>query len=88
MKTGDILLLSKYTSMRAPGRRIFVGRDRTIAWATTVLAMCVIATGIVATAVAGFRQGGLAVDRGAEGMVTAEKQVSRGGPMVGYKEVW
>jgi hypothetical protein len=88
MKTGDILLLSKYTSMRASVRRTFVGHDKTIAWITTIVAVGIIATGIVATAVAGFKRGEVAVHRTAEAMVAAEKQVRRGGPMAGYKELW
>jgi cytochrome b subunit of formate dehydrogenase len=88
MKTVDILLLSNCTRARVPARRIFVGHDKTIAWVTTIVVLCVIATGIVATAVAGLKQGELALHRDAEAMVAAEKQVKQGGPLVGYKELW
>jgi hypothetical protein len=88
MKTSDILLLSKYTSTRAPVRRTYVGYDKTIAWITTIVAVGVIATGIVATAVAGFKRGEVALHRSAEAVVAAEKQVRRGGPLVGYRELW
>jgi hypothetical protein len=88
MKTGDIFLLSNCTSTLMPVRRIFLGHDKAIAVIASILAVALIATGIVATAVAGFRQDKVAINRTAEGVVAIEKQVRRGGPMMGYKELW
>jgi len=88
MKTGDIFLLSNCTSTLMPVRRIFLAHDKTIAVIASILAVALIATGIVVTAVAGFRQDELAVNRTAEDVVAIEKQVRRGGPLMGYKELW
>src|SRR5215211_3215732 len=49
MKTSDILLLSNCACW--PKRRIFVGQDRVIALISSILAVGIIATGLVATAV-------------------------------------
>jgi len=88
MKTDDILLLSNSTYGRGPARRIFVGHDRTIAWLAIIFAVCVIAIGIVATAIAGFKRDEVAIHRSAEAILAADKQVRRGGPLSGYPGLW
>jgi hypothetical protein len=71
-----------------PVRRIFLGHDKAIAVIASILVVALIATGVVATAVAGFRQDKVAINRTTEGVVAIEMQVRRGGPMMGYKELW
>ena len=77
MKTSDILLLSNST--HSPNRRIFVGDEKAIALISSILATAVIATGLVATAVAGFKQGEAVLNRAGEGVVVVERQITRGG---------
>ena len=69
-----------------PKRRLFVGQDKAIAVISSILAVAVIATGMVATAVAGFKQGEVVVNRAAEGVLAVERQITRGGSLMGYTE--
>jgi hypothetical protein len=86
MKTSDILLLSNCTN--SPNRRIFVGQDKAIAIISSIIVATIIATALVAAAVAGFKQGEVVINRAAEGVVAVERQMTRGGPLMGYNELW
>ena len=86
MKTSDLLLLNNCSY--SPKRRIFVGHDKTIALVSSILAVAIIATGLVATAIAAFKQGELALNRAAGAGVAIERQTTRGGSLMGYTETW
>jgi len=67
---------------------VFVGDEKAIALISSILATAVIATGLVATAVAGFKQGEAVLNRAGEGVVVVERQITRGGSLMGYTEAW